>query len=319
VPRAAADQPPARRPSAARPLAAAAAFVALAGAACLPEGRSPPGRATFLVSAGPAFEARAPVVTDDGWSVVFSSALFGGAAASFHDAEGDGCTEYYARSVSILYDLVQPGPKPVAFAAAEGTCGQVLFIEAMAAYAAVGPGVDPDAQKRLREAALADAPAGALRPFPAMLVRGEATRGPARKSFAWPLFFDRYAASCAAGRRGIDAEVPSESELEFVVEIRLARLFADRLDGGTASLRFDPFAAADDGGDADGVVTRAELRRVPLSGLAAEGDTYRDAPGGRGAPLLPGRVNARGPTLADFLDAQAMLAPAQNGQGYCGP
>jgi hypothetical protein len=297
-----------------RPVAPPLAL-ALAAAACLPASRPPPGRAAFFVSAGPEAEAGSAFATADGWSVAFASALFGGASTSFRDEKGDGCTEYYSRSVNVLYDLVPPGPKPVAYAAAEGTCLQALFIEAMPAYSALGPGVDAGAQERLLEAAN-EAPAGAARPFAAMLVRGEAARGQERKTFAWPLFFDRYAAACATDTGVFPTEVNSEAEFDVTIEFRLERLFGDRLDPA-AALRFEPFAAAD--ADADGAVTRAELARVPLAGLAAAGDGYRDAPSVRGAPLVRPAPRGRAPTLADFLDAQAMLLPSQRGQSYCAP
>lgn len=287
----------------------------LAAAACLPESRPPPGRAAFLVSAGPAAEARAPLVTADGWSVTFTSALFGGASTSFHDAQGDGCTEYYARSVNVLYDLTLPGLKPVAFAAAEGTCLQALFIEAMPAYGALGPGVDPGAQALLLLAA-ADAPRGATRPFAAMLVQGEAIREQARKSFVWPLFFDRYAVACAEDTRAFATEINSEAELAITIEFRLGALLGDQL-GPAAVQRFDPFADADV--DGDGAISRAELAQVRLASLAGEGDVYRDVKGVRGEPLVRAGVGGRGPTLADFLDAQAMLLPSQRGHSYCAP
>jgi hypothetical protein len=290
---------------------------ALAAAACLPESRPPPGIVTFFASAGAAAEAREPVATADGWSVVFASALFGGASTSFYDLKADGCSEYYARSVNILYDLVLPGPKPLGFAAAEGTCRQALFVEAMAAYAALGPGVDP-AAPALLFAASADPPEGAARPFAAMLVRGEATRGGERKAFAWPLFFDRFASACPAGAPAFGVTIDSEARFDVTFDFPLGRLFGDAL-GASAVARFDPFAAADDGGDGDGVVTRAELDRVPLSRLAGEGAAYRDAKTGLNVSLVRSRSGGRRPSLADFLDAQALLLPSQGGHSYCLP
>lgn len=74
--------------------------------------------------------------------------------------------------------------------------------------------------------------------------------------------------------------IQANERLEFGVAFGPENLFRDSL-GFNGAFRFDPFVEADRLGDDDGIVTMAELDKLPLTHLRGFGDAYELADGTR--------------------------------------
>lgn len=326
-----APRPP-PRPRRARPRLApslgALALGALAlGAGCLPGDERPaPGVASVWLEGAEGLEAGAPFLTEDGWSITFERAVVAssGVRQYYLDAPGfgvggelgGGCEVYYETSMVALYDVVAPGPRPLGRYAGLGDCGfGVSWGRFGGPVDVLGPGVSREDAARVA----VDAGTGEPQGTPALYAAGVARKGAARTSFAWAVSTLAFLGNC-----GGPEEVPFRLRLgegestDVRATVHPERLFLDRAVGPAARLRFDPIADADERGDADGEVTRAELHRVPLAGLGAEPGAYELRDGGFGGfpPPSPGD-EGWAPSLLDFVNAQARTVFADGERSLC--
>jgi hypothetical protein len=90
-----------------------------------------------------------------------------------------------------------------------------------------------------------------------LYVEGRAQRGDTVLSFAWPLRAQLALSDCRLGERA--APLVLSSGVEQPLELRLDAL--ELLRDPTGALLFEPFAAADESGDAE--ITLEELNAVP--------------------------------------------------------
>ncbi|HEU4536660.1 MAG TPA: hypothetical protein VFS00_21190 [Polyangiaceae bacterium] len=311
---------PRRRAAGPRALGLAAALASAGG--CLPgDERPPPGIVSVSLEGAPGLDARAPVTTDDGWAVTFDRVLVASSGVSEEgssETTADGvspCEGYYDTSMRAIYDLVVPGPRPLGNFAGLGECGfNVSWGRLGLSPDVLGPGVSLDDVRAIA----ASAQATGSRGLPALYVAGSATDGTRQKSFAWPfsprvLFFG----ACGRPRRALAfrRRFDEGAALAAAVTVHPAWLFADVADGPAPRLRFGPLADADERGDGDGAITRAELEKLPLADLAGGDGTYALLPST--PPPLDAEGNPRPPALIDFVGLLAGRAFYNDGRDPC--
>ncbi len=239
-----------------RALRAGAAGLAVAAtlSGCLPDDTRPPP-AEVLVNVRGAPSAMDGVTTSDGWAVRFDRVLvtIGGV-----DLEGDACDEYADADYTRVLDARQPGPQKLGLIYGLGTCELELRARNPESDSLLGVGVTEADRFAMREPGADPWESFAGVTF---LVRGEAVKGAARKSFEWKyrrgrLRYDE----CTIDGRPITLSRDERRTIE--VRIHPETLLQRALEPNGA-LRFDPIAAAD--ADGDDVVTLEELAEVPLA------------------------------------------------------
>jgi hypothetical protein len=299
---------------------ALAAALGLGADGCLPDDeRPPPGVVTVWLEGAEGLEQRVPFVTDDGWSITFDRVFV--ASSGVDDEDGDEaedgaspCTFYYDTEMRAVYDVAVPGPRLLGHFGGLGECDvEVEWGRFGLSPDVLGPGVSTDDVRSIVVNAILAGSRGA----PALYVTGAASKGDRRKSFAWP-FSRRF----TSGLCGLERDEPFfrrhlgvSAALDAVVTVHPEWLFADALDLAAARLRFDPLAAADDRGDGDGQVTRAELEQHPLIELTSDNGTYTlppDTP-----PFTTPSGTPRPPALLDFVNLQAGHTFYNDGRDPC--
>jgi hypothetical protein len=325
-----------RRGAGPRGLAAALALAAgLAAGSCLPGDERPdPGVASAWLSAGQWLEQRAPFVTDDGWSIVFERVLVASSGVSesynlspgFGGPLGDGCESYYDTTMIALYDVVVPGPKLIGRLAGLGACGFGVNWYAppvsIAPFDVLGPGVTADDANRVVTPVAGEFNGfgssdehGAGDARPVLYLVGVASKEERAKSFALP--FSSLLSFGACGYDAFAVFLEEGKPLDVSVSVFPERIFFDNVAFDQARPRFDPFAAADDRGDGDGVVTRAELAARHLTEFAGEGGAYQVSE--IGGPLFPGPEGGMGGQLSllDFINWQAQYVFLKSPSQLC--
>jgi hypothetical protein len=285
------------------------AALELGAGACLPgDQRPPPGVVSVWLEGAEGLEGRVPLLTDDGWSITFERVLVASSGVieqSDDDAtNADGslvCEIYYDTSMRAIYDLVVPGARPLGHVAGLGDCrfdtrwGRFGF-----AADVLGPGVSLDDIQTI----IAKLQGSGVRGVPTLYVAGTASQGARQKTFAWPFSPRGIFGGCGQGR-GVLAfrrQLDASAAFDATVTVHPSWLFADMAYSSTARLRFDPLADADDRGDGNGEVTRAELEKRPLLALTEASGAY--AMPLDGPPLIDADGAARAPTLLDFVGLQ---------------
>jgi hypothetical protein len=247
-------------------LACGAGALAAAGVAaldaCVPaDDRPTPGKLTLTVSPSPAVQNG--VVTADGWSVVFERVLVGIGRASL----GNSCARYSDSSYDRLLDVTTKSNQKLSILYGIGQCDLRFRVSSPSSDAVLGEGVTEDDKTALRTpGGDAYVPLGGI----AMDVTGAATRNGVTKRFH--LVFRprvRYADCRLEPDAGQAVDLQSNVDEVFDIRIEAEAVLRDDPDAATASLRFEPFAAADKNGD--GVVTLDELRAVPIASVRDAG------------------------------------------------
>ncbi|HEU4410844.1 MAG TPA: hypothetical protein VFS43_36665, partial [Polyangiaceae bacterium] len=320
---------PAARGRAPGPRALAlAAVLALGAGRCLPDDeRPPPGVVTVWLEGAEGLGAGAPVVTDDGWSITFERVLVASSGVEDREEEGadedglfasdDGgplCAYYYETEMRAIYDVAAPGRWLLGHFGGLGECGfDVEWGRLGLSPDVLGPGVSIDEVRRI----VAGVAAAGGRGVPALYVAGVATKGDRRKSFAWPFSPRSIFGACGRGRDALTfrRQLDAGSAHDALVTVHPEWLFADAVDPAKARLRFGPVADADDRGDGDGDVARAELEDFALSVLAGGDGTYAwpdDVP----QPIDP-VSGPRKPSHFDFINLQAGHVLHHDGRDPC--
>jgi hypothetical protein len=231
------------------------------GASCLPaDTRPPPGSILLMVASADEPE----VTTADGWSITVDRLLLGMGQADLANNE---CEDYTEGSYLRLLDGRRATEQKVNLVFGLGQCDFSLRVVPPTSESLLGEGVS-EADKELMKR-----PDGPLRnPGPgqgiAVDFAATATRGAETKHVHWrinqPTSFQ---CSRGAGTPSLPFELrSSDDHFTLHIALRGAALFGDDDTAASATLRFDPFAAADTVfGNADGDVTINELAGVSLN------------------------------------------------------
>jgi hypothetical protein len=186
--------------------------------------------------------------------------------------DGDHCDLYSGSGYERVLDPGNIEPQKVALLYARGQCHFGFSLESPRAAAVLGPGVDEQDRIVLRtgdtDGYAATPGAGA-----SLYVTGFAVQGLARKRFTW-FFRERFEfQDCRFSEASSSADVlefSARQELELPIVLHPSALFQADPVNPDARTSFQPYARADDDGNADGDVSLAELRAVPL--VRAGGD-----------------------------------------------
>lgn len=237
--------------------------------ACVPaDNRPTPGALTVTVSPSPAIVSG--VVTADGWNVTFDRVLIAIGRTSMSDQ----CARYSDADYDRLLDVTHKADQKLSILHGIGQCDFRFRVQSPTTDALLGDGVSEDDKTRLRTPG-GDPyiPLGGV----GIDLAATATRNGTTKRFH--LMFRprvRYGNCKLVPDAGPAVDLASGVDEVFDIRIEAEAVLRDDVDAATASLRFEPFAAAD--ADGDGNVTLDELRKVPISHLrdggAFEAGTY---------------------------------------------
>ena len=232
----------------------------LAFAGCLPvDTRRPPGELYVSVQGNQAMAEGIPA-TADGWAIHYERFL--ATIGRTWPATSD-CEAYSHADYDRIVDARRTEPQKLAVLYAEGRCGFAFAVTPPSEDSLVTPGVSEDDKAFLRESGTPNAGI-------AMHVEGFAVRGQQMKRFSWSFGrFTGYYCSLQAGadRRFVLREDHNE---KTAVILRGEALFELDKVLSPGTLRFDPFAAADDTwGDGDGEIASGELERATSTDLEA--------------------------------------------------
>lgn len=236
--------------------------------ACLPaDTRSPPATLVLNVDSDAAVRTGIPAeASADGWSISYERFLL---VLGNAELTGDDCDAYVESDYARIFDLLEPGPQRVSQLYALGRCELRFSIATPAWDTLRGAGVSEDDELALRVPG-SDFVSDGI--GVSVWVEGRAERGNESKRFSWPFRrFIHYDRCELPTEEGVESELSLTGQKTLVVDllIRGAALFRESAED-TASVRFDPFRDADDvTGDADGVITLAELESAPLIGRTA--------------------------------------------------
>jgi hypothetical protein len=181
--------------------------------------------------------------------------------------DGDHCDQYSGQGYERILDLGNTEPEKVALLYARGQCHFGFSMESPRADAVLGTGVQEQDKLLLRsgdtDGYAATAGAGA-----SLYVTGVAVKGLARKSFRW-FFRERFEyQDCKFSTASSSADVlefAAHQALELPIVLHAAALFQSDPRNPDSLPSFEPYARADDDGNADGDVSLAELRALPLA------------------------------------------------------
>lgn len=234
--------------------AALAVVLAAALASCLPvDTRDPPGALHVSVRGNQAMADGIPA-TADGWTVRYDRFLV---TIGRTWVAGE-CDVYSDADYDRVLDARRTQPQKLSLLYALGRCGLAFAISAPAETSLLTAGVNEDDKAFLRQS-------GAPNEGIAMHVEGSAAKGAITKHFSWS--FRRYTGYyCGLDEEGSDRRFfLRQNEAESAsITLRGEALFELDAELSPGTLRFDPFAAADDvWGDGDGVIDSSELERAP--------------------------------------------------------
>lgn len=231
---------------------------------CLPaDTRSPPAMLTLSVASDDAVQRGIPAeTTADGWSIRYDRFLV---VLGHGTLQGGGCDAYVEGEYARILDLLRPDPQHVNRLYGLGHCELGFSISPPAWDTLRGEGVSEDDELALRTPGSDSRSAGL---GVSVWVEGSAERLDESRRFSWP--FRRvieYSRCELETADGVERELSLESHavVEVEVSIRGTALFRESAEDD-AAVRFESFRDADDVyGDADGVVTLAELESTPLT------------------------------------------------------
>lgn len=264
-------------------------------AACGSEGRGE-GSVSVSVWGEEYIEVGIPAEAfEDGWSVKYDRFLIALGDVSAKKADG-------ARGSSLdrtlLFELTEAGPQRFGSieGLAEGNWDEFGFSSLVAT-----------ADTERSESASADDLELMVDAGYNVFVAGTATKGAARKQFAWGFSEPVRYAGCIDVRGGQEISgvvVADGADAEAQLTIHGDHLFYDDLASPDAKLRFDVIASAD--ADDDGEVTLDELAAIQLADLSSAQGTY--GVGAFDVDDMRGFVEAATTSLGHF-----------NGEGHCRP
>ncbi len=295
----------------------APAAVAVAVYACVPADTRPVPASLFL-TVGPSSATANGLVTADGWTLAFDRVLVGIGRASISTA----CVRYSEANYDRVLEVSKRAPQKLSVLYGIGRCDVRFRVNTPSVEALQGEGTTPEDLARMRTRGRdrwVTRGSGI-----ALQVIGSARRGDVVKAFDFVFRSQMRLSQCSlsedagalviaadAGEdepdaasdfadAGLDGEAPPppgvgevlETEGAIVREIRVEAESLFRVDD-SASVRFDPYAAAD--GNGDGKITLDELVQVPIAairdggpfeaGLVTGNDRGQDG-GLQGRPVL---------------------------------
>jgi len=280
--------------------------------ACVPADTRPvPGSLTLTVSPSPAVAMG--VTTADGWNVTFEHVV----VSIGHTSFGNGCNRYSEANYERIVDVASKSNQKLSILYGIGQCDFRFRVSAPTVDAVLGENVTEDVKTALRTPGGDPyVPLGGV----AIDLAGTAVRGAVTKHFH--LMFRprvRYANCRLVDDAGPAIDLASSAAEVYDIRIEGEAVLRDDVDAATASLRFEPFANADQ--DGDGNVTLDELRQVPISDVrdsgAFEAGTYdfdEDAGIFRAGSAL--RIESLGDYVYELLMPSL---PRFRGTGNCTP
>jgi hypothetical protein len=255
----------------ARRLGIGAVALALVGGSvsCLPADTRPaPGSILLTVASGDE-----PVtMTADGWAITVDRLILG--IGDLRLDFGTSCNRYTEGGYVRLLDGLVRHDQKVGITYGLGQCYFSFQMIWPSSDTLLGEGVSESDRERMRGGRVAGTP-GQYQQGLALDFAATATRGMATKRIHW--LFRSPTPYVRCFRKLPDAppqriELRSDEHLTFRIAVRGVTLFGDGADPDTATLRFDPIAAADAvHGNADDEITLAELGAMSMDAVRQYG------------------------------------------------
>jgi hypothetical protein len=226
-------------------------------AACLPvDGRPLPGRAIVTVSTDQ--DLGDGLTTADGWSIRYDRFLLSlGNVWLDRPSKAGRCDEYSPALYVRVIDLREPAQQTLRTLFALGDCAVRFELVSPSGDESSDPtllvgDVSEEVERFMRShGSDAFANGGVV-----LSVAGAASRAGTTLSFDWSFRRSLDYQTCQA----VHFEGDTSQTLDIQIQSRF--LFHDRIDPETAQVLFDPYAAADAGGD--GIITLEELAAVSV-------------------------------------------------------
>jgi hypothetical protein len=232
----------------------------VAASGCLPtETRARPG--SLAVSIAAPSDSNEWFASQDGWDVSLDHTY---ANVGRAELTGSDCDAYSEASYSRLLNLSRKEPQRVSLLYGLGSCSFSFAVGPPRWNTVLGDAVPAEVEELFRTPGSDGETEGGV----SLYVEGRAQRGDRIVSFAWPLRAQLALSDCRLGERA--APLVLSSGVEQALELRLDAL--ELLRDQTGALLFEPFAAADQSGDAE--ITLDELNAAP--GVTSSETLFRE-------------------------------------------
>lgn len=219
---------------------------------CLPEDTRPPPAEVLVTFTG----ADTPVSTADGWTITYSRIWV---SIGQLGLSGDDCDEYAGANYFRVLDGKNPEPQKVGLMFGRGTCSLRFVASSPIESSLLGPGVTEADAGQMRVPATDPWQTNQAISY---WVEGSAEKGTSKKVFSFRFRKERLIHSDCTFDGATTFPLGESEQRSLPLALHPELLFLDGSDPTKASVRFEPFASADDG---DGVLTLDELSKRTLA------------------------------------------------------
>jgi hypothetical protein len=212
------------------------------------ETRAPPG--TLAVSVAAPVSSSESFESQDGWVVSLDRTY---ASVGRVELTGSDCDAYSEAGYTRLLNLSRSEPQRLSLLYGLGRCSFSFAVGPPRWNTVLGDAVTAEVEEHFRTPGSDGETEGGV----SLYVEGRAQHGDAVIGFAWPLRAQLAFSDCRLGERAAAVELAAGAEQTLELRLDALELLRDQ----TGALLFEPFAAADQSGDAE--ITLEELSAAP--------------------------------------------------------